>query len=122
MAILFKKIPGLKLRGHHLPNIVEKVSIDKVDAGNIAFDLSENPKIPASFRELLEKAAVIADQIDDFKNGFFLGSEKLEEIVKSGTHFGRCSISPLTNPGECTHEVLITVIISGKSEVLLLNV
>lgn len=122
MAILFKKIPGLKLRGHHLPNIVEKVSIDKVDAGNIAFDLSENPKIPASFRELLEKAAVIADQVDDFKNGFFLGSEKLEEIVKSGTHFGRCSISPLTNSGECTHEVLITVVISGKSEVLLLNV
>lgn len=122
MAIVFKKIPGLKIKGFNLADWKEKVSPNKSDLIEIALDLESNQKIPASFRELLKRVGNATDKIRDEFCGIELNEDEMDDIVQNGIHFGRCSISPLTNPGECTHEVLITMVVSGKSEVLLLNV
>lgn len=122
MAIIFKKIPGLKLNDYRLEDIHQKTEITQDEMVLIAQKLVKEEKIPHSFRILLDEVSDVADSLLDYEQGEHIEDRILNKLRVGGHHFGRCSVSPLTVPGECKYEVVITMVVSGQSNVLLLNV
>ena len=122
MAIIFKKIPGLKLAGYRLEDVHQKTEIAPDEMVLIAQKLSNEEKIPHSFRLLLDEVSDVVDSVLDYEHGEHIEDRILNKLRVGGHHFGRCSVSPLTVQSECKYEVVITMVVSGQSNVLLLNV
>lgn len=125
MSIVFKNIPGLTINDLFPSSVTEgKKQFSEQEMIDIAGELATKTKIPQDIRELIERCGEATQTIRDIEvYAIPADQDEVTNIVKAGLHFGRCSCSPLNNAGEgMSHEIVITVVENGKSNVLILNV